>query len=383
MPETVLQSVDFYYTNPAENSDKVYLVRLIQDDQGFRVDCANGKRGGSLKLRPKGAGLSQIDAEALYDKVCRERLKNGYTTDVSGTPFAPSTDVRSAPGASAAMPVAPKAVELLDRGLVMLSEIDRVTLMARLLDPSWRLEQKIDGERRPVRRVGADMTGFNKNRLAVAFSSTVRNALLELSTEAFLVDGEEVGETYYPFDLIEVGGASIAHLPYQQRLEHLDRLLQGADARVIKRVPGAQTAQAKDELLAMIEARKLEGVVAKDLRAPYEGFRGEAQGKYKLYETVTVICGGQNGVKRSVSIFCLDDAGSKVAIGNVTIPPNVAMPQDGSLIEVRYLYRVGPQGDLFQPTFDKPRPDCILADVVRNGAIKLKPQTQDFHALAA
>ena len=61
---------------------------------------------------------------------------------------------------------------------------------------------------------------------------------------------------------------------------------------------------------------------------------------------------------RSVAIAVIEGK-KRVAVGNVTIPPNKEVPAVNSIIEVRYLYAVG---NLYQPTYLGVRDDMSFED---------------------
>ena len=70
-----------------------------------------------------------------------------------------------------------------------------------------------------------------------------------------------------------------------------------------------------------------EGVVFKDMDAPFSAGRpnsGGSQLKFKFVETASFVVTGVNG-KRSVTL-ALYDGDRLVPAGNVTIPPNLAIP---------------------------------------------------------
>lgn len=73
--------------------------------------------------------------------------------------------------------------------------------------------------------------------------------------------------------------------------------------------------------------------------------------KLKFWESATCIAGEMNGAKRSVAIHLIGEQGQLVQVGNVTVPANAALPAKDDLIEIRYLYRAGANGSLFQPTY--------------------------------
>ena len=93
---------------------------------------------------------------------------------------------------------------------------------------------------------------------------------------------------------------------------------------------------------------------------------GGDQLKVKFNATATCKVLHRNGSKRSVAIAVYQDPGDGfVEVGNVTLPPNFAVPESGTLVEIRYLYAfVG--GSLFQPVYLGQRTDVDVADSIKS-----------------
>jgi bifunctional non-homologous end joining protein LigD len=89
-----------------------------------------------------------------------------------------------------------------------------------------------------------------------------------------------------------------------------------------------------------------EGVVFKRLDAPYREGRSDDALKLKFTASASVIVAAVNEGVRSVQIKAVDDT----PLGNVTIPVNKAIPRQGSIIEVKYLYAYR-GGSLYQPVY--------------------------------
>lgn len=66
------------------------------------------------------------------------------------------------------------------------------------------------------------------------------------------------------------------------------------------------------------------------------------------------------------------NARKAVAVGNVTIPPNKALPTAGALVEIRYLYAYK-GGSLYQATYLGERDDLEVGDCVL-GQLKYKAE---------
>ena len=125
-------------------------------------------------------------------------------------------------------------------------------------------------------------------------------------------------------------------------------------------VQTAWTTQEKRQMLASLRAANAEGMVFKNVHAPYMPGRpssGGPQLKLKFYKSCSAIVTTVNA-KRSVGVSLLSDAGAVVSVGNVTIPPNKPVPSVGTIAEVRYLYAI-PHGCLFQPIYLGPRDDLL------------------------
>ena len=105
-------------------------------------------------------------------------------------------------------------------------------------------------------------------------------------------------------------------------------------------------------LLALLRQKNKEGIVFKKVNAPYVVGRpnsGGAQLKHKFYATCSALVANIN-VQRSVEIQLFNEVGL-ITAGNVTIPPNHAVPHVGQVIEVRYLYAFKESGRVYQPVY--------------------------------
>ena len=87
----VVKSIKLYYTNPSENSDKVYNLFIVKEPKfinTFYVDFSYGRRGKTLKEgRKTKIAVSHTEASRIFDSFVEEKRKEGYTENVSGRPF--------------------------------------------------------------------------------------------------------------------------------------------------------------------------------------------------------------------------------------------------------------------------------------------------------
>lgn len=359
-----LESTTLYFREGA--SDKVYQARIVKEPgDRFRVTFAYGRRGGTLATgskTPQPVGLD--DARTIFQKLVREKQAKGYTPGEDGTPY-------TAPGASA--PAAPRLLPQL------LNTIDESEVPALIRGSGWWMQEKHDGRRMLLAVESAGVVGFNKTGQPCGVPEPIVR-LAQLVGDYFLVDGEAVGDVFHVFDILEFGGKDLRPLSYAARLGWLEdfmrpiRATKPGDSRdsAIRLSPTAKNVFEKRQCFEQAKADNCEGVVFKDSTAPYTPGRpnsGGPQRKFKFVESASCIVAFVNA-KRSVGLWLLDDAKvapGPVAVGNVTIPPNHAMPREGDIIEVRYLYAY-PGGSLYQPVYlgvrdDTDRAECTLAQL--------------------
>ena len=360
MSEPFIHQISLY--SQEGGSNKEYHVQVIQDAQGYRVDFQYGRVGQTLKAGTKTAKPVSIDAaKKVFDKLVAEKVGKGYTPrgGVSNSPAAFQSATRAARDAG----VRPQ----------LLNSIEEEDLPALLRDPCWGLQEKMDGERRLVRKSGPDIdgitgiTGINRKGLIVPLPIALVDEISKLPGD-LLLDGEQIGDALYLFDLLEQGGKDLRGLGYYDRFVRLAAVIRPQVADCLRLVELHTTLEGKAQRLVLARKQNSEGIVLKRLDAPYLEGRpnsGGAQFKLKFYETASAIVSPAQprDAKRSVAI----ESACGTPLGNVTIPPNQDIPDPGQVIEVRYLYAYR-GGSLYQPTYLGPRTDiepdeCTLSQL--------------------
>ncbi len=347
------QQITLYYT--AGSSDKVYALWLERSNGGWRVKYGYGRRGRSLRVQDKTEqALPYAEAERIYTEMLNAQLKQGYTTDESGKPFAPSNLNGGTASTYTARTVGERAT---DFGPMLLTPI---TDAGPYLDDSdWVMQSKVDGERRfiVVSDDGKKIVGGNRRGLVVALPMGLAKAA-KLLAHGTIFDGEIVGEDYVAFDLLRLEAQDLREQPYATRLEMLAQLMEAFPRNGLRLIHSylAGKKSRRVELKAWQEGGR-EGVVFKRLDAPYrEGRSGDAL-KLKFTATASVIVAAVNEGVRSVRIKAVGDT----PLGNVSIPVNKAIPRPGSVIEVKYLYWYR-GGSLYQPVYLGMRRDIEPGD---------------------
>ena len=129
------KTISLYYREGS--SDKEYHVRLEAKDDGHVVNFAYGRRGSALSTGTKTSTPVNYDAaQMIFDKLVREKKAKGYTEGVQGTPYQH----------------ADKQVS----GLLpqLLNAIDEVEASRLISDPGWAMQEKLDGRRLILRKIG-------------------------------------------------------------------------------------------------------------------------------------------------------------------------------------------------------------------------------------
>lgn len=362
-----VRSIRLFYTHG--NSDKEYHATIEVVEGGYQVFGFNGRRGSSLKQQVKTpTPVDLATANKKFDSVVKEKSKEGYTTEVSGIPYSGVVENGST---EASEQIIVTHAEPSNMAVQLLNPIDEDDLESKILDPNFCLQEKYDGERRPVKSVAGIITAGNRKGFKTGLPKAVHDALANLLPvkRDFEFDCEIIGEKLYIFDCLALGDNQLHGHAYSYRLSALNLVQEEIEMRglgeFLEVAPTAFSEVEKRDLVDRVRANSGEGVVAKDKRKEYTPGRpasGGDQLKHKFYETASCIVGQPSPVKNSVSVQLLDEQGELVEMGNVTIPPNASIPAAGEIIEVRYLYVAGQGGSLYQPTFIRPRNDIERAE---------------------
>lgn len=318
-------------------SDKVYQLALEQSNGGFVVNFAYGRRGSSLQTGTKTQAPVEFGkAKKIYDKLITEKTAKGYAVGENGAAYqsAQNGDKK-------------------DSGIrcQLLNPIEESEVSHYIADTAFWAQEKKNGERRLVRKVGDTVEGINKKGLLVDLPKAVVTSVLAITGD-FVMDGEQIGEKVYVFDLLSIGGNDLKGESFAVRYLNLESLLRISKRNAVLLVPAATDAKEKTTLYALLQKEEKEGIVFKDSNAPYKSGRpnsGGTQVKFKFYDTLSAVVKKVND-KRSVAVVLLNDSGEFVDAGNVAVPPNAEIPAEGSVVEIRYLYALRESGILQQPT---------------------------------
>jgi bifunctional non-homologous end joining protein LigD len=351
----MVDKITLYYKDGS--SDKVYTASIVEKGGGYIVNFGYGRRGNSLTTGTKTPVPVDLNkATKIWDKLVSDKQAKGYTEDTTGKTYSGVQHLESR-----------------DSGYrpQLLNEIDEGDVEKYLTDDDWCAQEKYDGVRRLIIKKDDEVIGTNRKGQTIALSEDLVKAVLEMNPKIdFVLDCEAIGDKIFVFDFI------MKDVPLKDRLTLLNSWFL-YDEQLIIMSPTAFTTSYKRELLARLKAENAEGIVFKKLDSDYVPGRpasGGNQLKFKFVDTASVVVLGVNTDKRSISVGVYNE-GVMTPVGNVTVYPNQTIPNEGDVVEVRYLYYFA-GGSLFQPVLlghrdDISKEDCVISQ------LKLKKETDD------
>lgn len=349
------QSVHLQYREGS--SDKVYQIQLEARGDGYVVTFAYGRRGATLQTGTKTTSpVPYEEALTIFQRLVKEKKSKGYTENESGSPYVGTENAQDDTG------IRPQ----------LLNPISETEFVPYLHDVAWCLQEKFDGKRLLVWKIGDTVAGINRRGLRVGLPQSLVTEVQRIPQD-LLIDGEIIGERYFAFDLVHLHGNDLREQPYRKRWAQLQPVLTALKSNLLPVIHTAFTSKEKEALFEWTKLQDREGVVCKRLDAPYQPGRPHSGGdqlKVKHLASCSVIVEKVNR-QRSVSIL-LWNGDKLVSAGNVTVPANRAIPKPGDIIEVRYLYAFRESGALFQPVYQYQRDDLDELDCTTE-QLKYKP----------
>lgn len=333
----MIRSCNLYYKEGS--SDKVYQATIEKSSNGFVVNFAYGRRGGSLKTGSKTTSPVDLEkAEEIFGKLIKEKLYKGYQ-------FMNGDSVSSIPVVD--LPDTPSEIQC-----VLLNPIDIDDVESLLEDDEWGMQEKFDGVRFMLGKKNGEVFALNRKGKRVSVPNSLTKAVSEM--DDFFVDGELIGERYFVFDILENEGKCLRGESLSNRMKVLKSFFSKCNSIV---VVDLRVGKDKRKLFNRLTQQKKEGIVFKKLSAKYNVGRPASGGnylKFKFYSSASCIVSELND-KRSVSLHLYSE-NNIVQVGNVTIPVNFDVPKKGDVVEIKYLYAYE-GGSLYQPIYLGKRSD--------------------------
>jgi bifunctional non-homologous end joining protein LigD len=358
MTRTIIETVTLHCVE--NGSDKIYQPAIEQVGDRFDVVAQYGRRGAVLTSTTKKSSVEEATARKAFASLVAQKIAKGYVPITDASPTARA--IASAfDGQSAGIPIQ------------LLNAID-ADEYERLVDDSagvYAALEKKDGVRRLLVIEAGEARGVNRKGLYVPLSEVIATAAVATFGNDAVIDGELIGEQYFAFDALRLGGRDRTGDGFLERYNALFEVGRRRPSDCITVVP--MVAGAKRGFCDGLRDAGAEGIVFRELRAPHSGGRPKRGGsalKYKFYNDAQCVCDGHND-RHSVALAVFDDRGMRVPVGNLTIPPNTPLPPVGAVLALKYLYAFD-GGSLFQPSFIGVRDD-IGADECTIDQLVYKP----------
>ena len=357
-------------------SHKEYSVAIEQKGEGYVVNFAYGRVGGSLKSGTKTVEPVALEtAKKIADKLIKEKTKKGYMPDDSST---------------ANMPVKPAKLDIIFQ-CQLSNPVSPEEAKEMLNSKRYIAQTKYDGERRPLIIEDGQVMALNRNGTPVSVNPSFIEPLVDLANLSggkLVLDAEDMGTHLQVFDVLFVDGRDLMQVPFHSRIVELDKLDLKTESDVIRFVESVRIycKTQLDLVLGFAKNSGQEGVILREYDAIYEVGRPNSFGtslKIKFTNDLSAIVKKQNGNRRSVSLVLLDEKGGEVDMGNVTTPANVAnIPQQGDILDVQYLWALE-GGKLIQPVYKRNRTGEIMPDACTMSQVVIKNPKEVSLALAS
>jgi bifunctional non-homologous end joining protein LigD len=244
----------------------------------------------------------------------------------------------------------------------LLNEISEEEVSKFINDDNFCGQEKFDGRRRILQYSNGKTIGYNKKGIAVGYPSEIEGACRSVAEvngiKEFVLDGEEIGETYYVFDLLSLNGEDLRSQGYGSRYRKIGKQVWAVSDSIQVVWTAFSTAEKRD-LYNRLKKENREGIVFKRMSGVHRSGYSDDLRKFKFTFTASVIVTGHHKTKNSLSMGVMD--GDKlIPVGNLTMIGH-EKPSINSIIEVKALYFF-PGGSLYQPRFIGVRDDVLKED---------------------
>ena len=357
--------------DPGRNSHKFWRIKVLGNEH--HLEWGRVGTNGQSKVK---TFASAAEALAAGRDIINEKLAKGYA-DVN-LASVPATTPAPAP-----MAPAPATVPSTLRPMLA-EEIDATRDLARYAkDDRYVFEAKLDGQRVMLQVEGGNVAAIGRNGQASQHAPRFRDrrhaphlARLAKMGEVVL-DGELVGDKFWIFDMPSLewrGGIEMvfdANEPWHVRRRALGLLFRAwnPDSNLFGLLPYAEGTDDKVALAEDLMKRNCEGVIVKNVEAPYRwGRRCSDVLKAKYWKSADVIVTAvSTGGKSNAELAAYRD-GNLVSVGRCSTNGKGAVAA-GMVVEVKYLY-LGPGDRLVQPDLlrirtDKSGPECTFDQLVK------------------
>jgi ATP-dependent DNA ligase len=249
-------------------------------------------------------------------------------------------------------------------------EVDKATLTRLCPDPRWGYQEKFNGEYRTICKDSNGIHDFNRNGdPAKGLPSDLIAVLKNHPLHQFVIAGELVGNRSLKlFDALVLGNANYATMAYEVRETRYHMAFDDYHKLIVPTYT-ARTQETKAALALQLLEEGAEGVILRDMLAPYvEGKNGQHK-KVKFWKTLdAVVLGPDPKGHHSVRLACYDERGTLREICGAKILD--FHPKKGDVVEVKY--NKGTRNNHIMEIHmerirtDKLPVECLLSQIVVN-----------------
>jgi len=250
-------------------------------------------------------------------------------------------------------------------------EVDKAVLTRLCPDPRWGYQEKFNGEYRTICKDSSGIHDFNREGdPAKGLPSDLIATLKSHPLHQFVIAGELVGNRSLKlFDALILGDVNYAADAYQVRETRYHMEFDGY-SKLIAPVYTARTHEAKATLVIQLLEEGAEGVIVRDMTAPYvEGKSGQHKKVKFVKDCDVVVIGPSKKGHDSVEVGIFDMSGKLRRVCGVSLlgKPNV---KAGDVVTVKYLY-ASKNFHLVQPSLIRKRTDkaaqkCTIDQLVQH-----------------
>jgi len=248
-------------------------------------------------------------------------------------------------------------------------EVDKAVLTRLCPDPRWGYQEKFNGEYRTICKDSNGIHDFNRNGdPAKGLPSDLIAALKNHPLHQFVIAGELVGNRSLKlFDALILGDVNYVADAYQVR-ETRYHMEFDKYSKLILPTYTARTMETKAQLVIQLLEEGAEGVIVRDMTAPYvEGKSGQHM-KVKFWKTLdAVVIGPDPKGHHSVRLGCFDDlTGTLHEVCGIKLKDEKLTT--GYVVEIKYLYATS-RNHIVQPQLLRRRTDkqaslCTMSQLV-------------------
>src|SRR2546428_3476344 len=154
-----MEQITLYFKQGS--SDKVYQAAIEEKDGGHVVNFAFGRRGTTLQTGTKtNSPVPYDEAKNIFDKLIKEKMGKGYTVGENGIPYSGTAKKNANSGVLCQL----------------LNPVDQREVAQLIQHPSFCMQEKFDGRRMLVRKIGTNIEGINRKGLVVGIPETIESS---------------------------------------------------------------------------------------------------------------------------------------------------------------------------------------------------------------